>query len=88
MTYKPSTIRKAYRLLQEVFDEFDKKRFDILVKLMGYDDASVYADHIQCPNDFLKYMKKVSSNNDYFKYEQIWQEEEKVLKGIKNEKVS
>ena len=84
MTYKPCAIRKAYRLLQEVFNEFDKKRFDILVKLMGYDDASIYADCIQSPDDFLKYIKRISSNNDYFKYEQIWQEEEKALKEIKN----
>lgn len=52
-------IRRTYNLFNKLFSDFDEKRFEILADLLGHETASIYADCIHCPDDFLKYLKKL-----------------------------
>lgn len=83
-TYTPYKIRSTYNALQKLFVRFDNKRFDILKKLLGNDLASVYADCINCPDDFLKYIKQIEQDKNHASYEQVWKEEENFLNELKN----
>lgn len=78
MSYRRNYVVKAHKLLYELFNDFDEKRYELLIKLLGVDDASIYVDVINCPKDFLKCMKRRLSSKDYIQFEQIWNEIEKI----------
>lgn len=65
-------IRRTYNLLNKLFSDFDEKRFEILADLLGHETASIYADCIHCPEDFLNYLKKLIPEEEYNKYVEMW----------------